>query len=137
MMNIANVLYSFGDNITYNKLKKLIMEDDKSMTTTIEEAVQRIRKLNYNAQKIETLDVFNANQRFPMICKISSTHVVAVYKGQIFDAESRYTMTLNDTNLDIACGAGTEFHGISKSYLLIPNTKTLKRITMISSAKLK
>ena len=142
IMNLANVLFSFGDYFAYNKLRRIINHDNSvkrtvekcKSDTPLNQALRYAKDLKYFVRKIDNEKVFDSTQQYPMICKISSTHVVAVYKGLIFDAESRHTMTLNIENLNVACGDGTTFHKILKSYVIEATPAVLSRVEKMKCA---
>ena len=87
MMNMANVLLNFGDHFAFNRLKTIIdeqthsgksCEKEQPQVNILQSALQTAGKLKYTIKKITTDDGFSTTQHCPMMCQISSTHVVGV-----------------------------------------------------------
>ncbi len=74
---------------------------------------------------------FFSNVKFPVIIAVRGTlacyhHVVVVWKGVVFDYESKYTYPLTNESLTQICGKNTTFHGTSRGYGIWPPKKIKK-----------
>jgi hypothetical protein len=83
-------------------------------------------------QNLQNTMIFFSNVKFHVIIAVRGTlacyhHVVVVWKGVVFEYESKYTYPLTNESFTQICRENTTFHGISRGYGIWP-PKEIKKL---------
>ena len=121
--NLANCIFQFGDVRLFHRLVQVINSNKHCSFDDLIGIVCR-KEYKYFTTKIispYTISIYELNdmtQQFPALCKISPFHVVAIWKGRIYDHATTHALYLSKHALDWCCGDNEQFISFSRIALL-------------------
>ena len=89
-----------------------------------------LRAKHYTVKKIKINDLLKENTSVPIWCKISQWHTIVVWKNEIYDANSIFTLKLTEKNLNWCSGINSAFAGVLEGFKFYPSPKIAKKLNL-------